>query len=644
MSAVITTKWNKYESALLLDTYLMVANRTILRKDGVAMLSKRLRAAMQLVDINLSDQYRNENGISLQMSCIEYCFTNGTSGIPHFSSIFEDICELYKNENDKYSLLLAQAKKIYPLPNALVNASKPNDTVIITHKSLLDSEQQNTNYDSFYSATNSEERNDNIVAEPMTVYNKLSKSEGCLKAVLENKFSRGYRLNSIIERKKLVKFYEELNGIPCEISIDEIDNQVKKIGITNGNKVYFPDLMLSEEIKEKIQDYVQTRFDSGIEYIYYVVIQKTFDNELLDSQITNIELLKEYLHLMFPEYHYYKDYVGVRKGIKPDVDSEVFRFVKEAYIVVTEQDVVDALTYLPKKSIHLSFTFNGDVLISNNRNNERFHIDNFQISRKDIETITTDIAQIINRDEYISWNDFSNYLHNHLPHIFSDNSQITEFGVRNALKTLLKSVFNINNNVICSIDDEITVERILRSFIRTHETFTIEEVKELTSAFGTGLYWDQMTSEAIRINENKFVSRHSVNFSTDAIDKTLEEFCTGKYIAIEAVTLFSLLPTCEYPWNSFLLENYVDHYSKKFKVVHNQYLQRSVRGAIVRRSANINTLDELILDFLVSSPEQYTSADVLEVLKEEKLIARARYEGIEHIVDKAMLMRQNKNK
>ena len=72
----INIGWNKYETAILIDAYVQVKEGKLLRKDAVAQVSKRLRERMLKIGTTISETYRNENGISMQMSAIGYAMGN----------------------------------------------------------------------------------------------------------------------------------------------------------------------------------------------------------------------------------------------------------------------------------------------------------------------------------------------------------------------------------------------------------------------------------------------------------------------------------------------------------------------------------------------------------------------------------------
>ena len=90
-SPTLNIGWNKYEVVLLVDAYQRYLQEEWSRKDAVAILSKRLRARMQRLGSAVRETYRNENGISMQMSAIEYLFTDGQNGISHVSTLFREV-------------------------------------------------------------------------------------------------------------------------------------------------------------------------------------------------------------------------------------------------------------------------------------------------------------------------------------------------------------------------------------------------------------------------------------------------------------------------------------------------------------------------------------------------------------------------
>lgn len=94
--------WNKFEAALLVDTYEKVAKGELVRKVAITKLSKRLRYRKIKNGIEVNEKYRNENGIQLQLSIMENILTHGEKGLASHSRLFEEVAQLATENHDEY--------------------------------------------------------------------------------------------------------------------------------------------------------------------------------------------------------------------------------------------------------------------------------------------------------------------------------------------------------------------------------------------------------------------------------------------------------------------------------------------------------------------------------------------------------------
>ena len=94
----VKTDWNRYEAVLLVDTFERVVSGEISRKVAVKLLSYRLRNRMFMDGINVSDKYRNENGIAMQLSVIEFYVTKGEKGLKSSNKLFNEVVTMSKED------------------------------------------------------------------------------------------------------------------------------------------------------------------------------------------------------------------------------------------------------------------------------------------------------------------------------------------------------------------------------------------------------------------------------------------------------------------------------------------------------------------------------------------------------------------
>ena len=77
----IRIRWDKYEITLLIDACNRVT-RGESKKSIVKEISQNLRNRAISQGVEIDDLFRNEHGIDLQMTKMEYLLTDGQKGLP----------------------------------------------------------------------------------------------------------------------------------------------------------------------------------------------------------------------------------------------------------------------------------------------------------------------------------------------------------------------------------------------------------------------------------------------------------------------------------------------------------------------------------------------------------------------------------
>lgn len=109
--AVHQPKWDKYETALLIEAYWKIKTTPSQRIDIAAALSSTLRDRASFA---IDATFRNVNGMIMSLAKIDYLFSDGTSGLENNSEIFREMAELYLNNRAEFDKILAEAKGINP--------------------------------------------------------------------------------------------------------------------------------------------------------------------------------------------------------------------------------------------------------------------------------------------------------------------------------------------------------------------------------------------------------------------------------------------------------------------------------------------------------------------------------------------------
>lgn len=100
--------WDKYEASLLIEAFWKIENKISSRVDVVPALSIALRKKAKNQGIDIDDAFRNENGISMQLSNIAKAFFPDRPAM-HRTAIFDEIAEIYKTDKKHFNKLLEEA-------------------------------------------------------------------------------------------------------------------------------------------------------------------------------------------------------------------------------------------------------------------------------------------------------------------------------------------------------------------------------------------------------------------------------------------------------------------------------------------------------------------------------------------------------
>lgn len=117
--------WNKYEAAILLDAYLQVCEHQDQRKFYIQQVSEQLRQMALSQGMQISDTYRNINGISLRILGMESAWLGNQNN--HFAStkLYDEIAALYRSDPYEFSRILTRAKIMCRKPEEFWNWLEP---------------------------------------------------------------------------------------------------------------------------------------------------------------------------------------------------------------------------------------------------------------------------------------------------------------------------------------------------------------------------------------------------------------------------------------------------------------------------------------------------------------------------------------
>lgn len=599
--------WNEYEIALLVNLYDLVQSGNVSRAVAIRKMSARLRGQLIRNGIDVNDKYRNVAGISLQLYSIDRYIKGKDSECQAISKTFEKIINLRANDIESYKRLLCESNIMYP--------------------EIIEGEKIEINL---------------VSSEPYANEKKIV-VDFKIREILQNNFANGYRIESNMDYKRFANAYTAIYNEALTLDNVDLCNTISSICINYKGKLYTIESLANSEVKEKLFSYIESKFDSGVKYIYYSKLYEYFNDEFLCCRIYDYSILKLYLKHCNDknEYVFFDKYFSKEHIAYVDENSLVIDYIKEQGRSVSLKETLSTLSFLPEDIVRKSFANNKDILLVSGRE-ERFHIDNFQLEYNDKQIVINYLIQEINNVKFVSFKELIDKMSILTPRIIDNNAQFTDTGIRSALSLLLKENFNFRGGIISNLIAPISMQDVFIDFSRGRDSFSMNEVQLMSDEFNTLINFEALLVNNIRVSENLYVAKNNITLCIDDIDRAIEKYCRSEFISVSEIDTYVIFPECEYTWNEYLLESYLYFFSKTFKLLHNRFNKTTVSGVIVRKNSRFTNYSDVLVAALSSSPISLDNeSNVLNYLCKNGFLGRRQLDGIEQIITRAKQLKRN---
>ena len=461
------------------------------------------------------------------------------------------------------------------------------------------------------------------------------------KELLDKYFQKGFRMGSSLDMKKLRRFYQEQYGAELSDEDDLVCQGISSVTILHDGKAYLPDSMLSQEKKEKLLQYIEDRFSSGCDAIYYSALFSEFEEAFQGERIYTPEMLKTYLsYINKGNYVLQRSYLAKDYTVQMNPEDDIREYLKEAAGPVEVERLAAELSYIPEQKIKFALSTNNDFIW--NATGEYFYEDCVHFSNSELEWISQFILDGIEERDFVTGNELVEAVEAHFPDIKEMYQWITPVGMRNVIGYKLNDRFSFNGNIISKYGEDLSMAEVYAKYCRKHSRFTLDELNVLKQELGSTIYFDEIYANSLRISQNEFVSQDMAQFDVEATDEAIGRICTGQYMSLQEIRDFGTFPYAGYPWNEYLLEHFVANYSQKFMLLHIGFSANVCAGAIVKQASSFKDFNDLLVDILANSNIVLDEDSALEYLRQQGYIARRRYSDIGRIVTEAKVVRSKK--
>ena len=462
-----------------------------------------------------------------------------------------------------------------------------------------------------------------------------------VKAILRQYFARGYRCQDSIALDMFKTYLEDSYRSQLVYDDAMLELYIKACGVEYNGLIYCPETIMDDVMEQKVIACIERHFAQGVAVVFFESLFNEFADEFLDYNVYDVDMLKAYLtYRNNYRYHIENNCLKQDKDATLDPVAEVEGLLLHTGKPMDNHDIIDTLSYIPESKIRSVF-YTDDKIISGGRGIV-FHIDTFSVTDDDVAAIADIIRSLIIGKGFATSGEVLSALRQNYPHILENNTYFRDTGIRNAIEYHLNGMFTFNNNIITTLGTILSVKDIFVNYAKQRKYFTKDELREFAKSLDTQVYFDAINTVSMRISNTNYVPNEDARFDVAATDYAISMYCNDDYIPIGDVDSFVLFPSAGYPWNSYLLENYVAKFSAQFKLIHANFAEDSTAGVIVRKTSKYSDLASIAIDELARCSCILKKEPALEHLVERGFITIKRWTHMETLLDEAQVLRNRK--
>ena len=458
--------------------------------------------------------------------------------------------------------------------------------------------------------------------------------------VLQQAFTKGFQKESGLDMKKLRKRWSEIHGEDLKDTDDIVRQQLAAHCIDTGKRWYLAELLLSEEDRQSVLNYIDRILSSGKSVLFYSSIYAALEHELASTVLTE-DLLVSYLQATCRgQYILRENYLTNDRKAQVDLAEEIKNVMLAHGRPIHTDDLKRALHHFPpdqvEKELHIHREFIMDAF------HVYFHESMADLTAEELDQIASFIQEELDDQGYMIGDWIQCKLQRLYPETAERLSFLTLLGVREAVAYKLRDRFNFSGPVITPKGQAMNMIDVFAMYCKRHAPFTLDELTDFAKECDSTIYMDTVHRNCLRISKEEFVPNGSVRWNIPHADAAIALHCPGKYVSLKSIQHFDAFPFVGYPWNSYLLEQYVATVSKDFILMHSSYAKNTTSGSIVRRNAGFESFDDVLADVLANAAVVMEKAPCLEYLANEGYITRKKLSNIVEIITRAKVLRSQK--
>ena len=430
------------------------------------------------------------------------------------------------------------------------------------------------------------------------------------KEILEKDFPDGYILGDFICQMQAGMMWQEHFGEACPLEGDAIDQAISACGTVKDGHVFLANEeegKLLTEIADLVADTLQTYSN-----VYTAQVYQRYREALASLSIfTEKVMVQQVMQHAAGRFTNAYSYLFMKPGDSAITEVDCERALRKHGGMMTTDEAAEELWFIPRDKVGHYLSVNDEIL--NLGPGQWMLAEHFPFTRENAEEVARMLDECFLSQEYILSRNIPELLQQHLPSIADNVAGLSSTGLFNIIFYYLKDRFDFSRSIVTPKGKSMSIVSVFKAFAEKNSRFTIAEVSEFAKENSLPVYWDTLYQAAIRINEDEFVSKESIDFSIIAIDDALEKIIDNDYSSIYDISpsLLMILPSCGYPWNGYLLQSYVYLFSQKYQWLNYHFNKNGYYGVMVDRNAEIRTYEDALIRMLADDSSWSTEKDAI---------------------------------
>ena len=433
--------------------------------------------------------------------------------------------------------------------------------------------------------------------------------------ILSEEFEDGLRLNGM-RLRKFRSIYEERYHDAVEPDDEKLIAILKQVGEFRDERIYAKRDAGQSALMDIIQQDILQTLTSGASCVYPQQLFEKYKEKLAEQ--LSVYTADSFKAMLFAsanrQFSVYHGTICLH-GKSANIMADVVRLFQECYEPITYTQMSEQLWYIPMDRIKYALVREKSIVLIDQET--YFYAPNFPISTHELAALQQAMRRQIEDEDFLVARSLRELMKLHCPNAVMDTANWKDWGVRNVMAWLLRDQFDFNGAIICEKGAGMDTHMVFHSYCKSHDRISMDELKNLCSQLDvSGIYWDSVLAEMVRISRDEFLSKRLIFFDSESTDRVLEQACPGDYMPLKDFTLFMSLPGVAVPWNGFLLESYLRDYSRIFRLEQASPVEHTPIGTMVRRMSPFLTNRDLLIDVLVHDDSWHTPEEALDVLVE----------------------------